>query len=114
MTVLKTAIAASLIFVGSTAMTQDRNDWAFEFRNNSGYAVTQINTRRPDGSWSTNWLRSRIAAGARVNLEFYDANDTRCEVVTRVTFANDEYFEDSVDYCNKDVVIVTDDAMTAA
>lgn len=112
MRIWKAAIAAGVLLCASTALAQDGNDWKFNFQNNSTYGVTAFATQLPSGQWSQNWLSGRLLAGQSKALAFQDSSDTRCKVLTRVTFDNDEYFEDSLDYCNKSTVTVTDSAMT--
>ena len=106
------AAAAGLMFATSGA-TDDGDDYAFNLVNASSVAVTQLNTKRTDGSWSANWLRVRVLPGTTQAMRFAEG-DTRCEIVTRVTFADDTYFEDTVDYCGKETLRVSNRTMTAS
>lgn len=109
----KLAAMAGMIATGTAAMAQDGNDWAVQFVNGSTYTVTAIHTQRTDGQWSANWVRTPIRPSQRVAMNFADPNDTRCQVLTRVTFSNEEYFQEQVDYCAKDYLVVTDEAMSS-
>jgi hypothetical protein len=115
MTHWKAALAAAMIFASATApaMAQGRDgdDWRISFRNSSTYGVTAFATQRANGSWSNNWLRGRVLPGQNIPMTFGDRTDTRCAVRTRVTFDNGEYFEQSINYCNKSALIVTDETI---
>ncbi|HEY0114703.1 MAG TPA: hypothetical protein VGB54_03175 [Allosphingosinicella sp.] len=105
------AAAAGLMFAGSTAIAQDGDDYAFDLYNASSVPVTQLNTRMPSGAWSSNWLRTQVRPGESRPMRFTGGDD-RCEIVTRVTFADDSYFEDTVDYCNKETLTVSNRTMS--
>ena len=103
------AAMAGLMLAGAGA---DGDDFAFDLFNDTKVAVTQLNTKLPNGKWSSNWLKVRVGPGISTPLRFTDPNDTRCEIQTRVTFADGSYFDDTVSYCNKDTLMVTNDEMT--
>lgn len=113
MKILVAAAAAGMLFTGSAALalTQDGDDYSFQLTNRSPVAITQFNTKRSNGSWSSNWLRTQVAPG-QVRAMRFNTGDDRCEVVTRVTFADESYFEDTVNYCGANAISVTDDTMT--
>ena len=109
MTIGMAAAMAGLLLAGSGA---DGDDFAFDLFNHTKVAVTQLNPKLPDGRWSSNWLKVRVGPGISTPLRFTDPNDTRCEIQTRVTFADGSYFDDTLNYCNKDTLIVTNDEMS--
>lgn len=113
MALWKAAIAAAMMFGSAPAMAQGRDgdDWRISFRNSSTYGVTAFATQRANGSWSSNWLRGRVLPGQNLAMTFGDRTDTRCEVRTRVTFDNGEYFEQVINYCNRSALIVTDETI---
>ena len=113
MLIWKAAVAAGIIFAGTTAAAPDDDDWAFTLRNRSNVAVTQFNTKRSNGQWSSNWLRVQVAPGQDQALQFRNMADSRCVITTRVTFADASYFEDDVDFCGKDFVTVNNEEMTS-
>lgn len=103
------AIAAGFLLVGSIA--QDGDDYAFDLFNDSGVVVTQLNTKKTDGQWSSNWLRTTVQPGESRPMRF-NAGDSRCEIQTRVTFADDSYFDRTLNFCDKETLMVTNDEMT--
>jgi hypothetical protein len=113
MLIWKAEAAAGILVAATAAAGPDDDDWSFTLRNRTSVAVTQFNTRLPNGQWSSNWLRVQIAPGQDQPLHFTNMADSRCTITTRVTFADASYFEDDVEYCGKDFVTVNNEEMTS-
>lgn len=96
-----------------TAVASDlyQDDWSFNFFNDSREVVVEFSTVNPNGRWSQNWLDGPLMPGTGLTLSFYDPNDTRCEVTTRVVFGDGSSFEPVVNYCGTATVHVTDTEM---
>lgn len=105
------AIAASLAAAPAAANDLHNDDWTFNFMNDSSLTVMQLTTLSTNGRWSQNWLRAPVQPGTGLTLQFYDRNDTRCEVRTYVRFSDESYYDEVLDYCDAALVIVRDDAI---
>ncbi|ETI65354.1 hypothetical protein C100_02490 [Sphingobium sp. C100] len=102
--------AAMLLAIAPAAHAGDDDDNAFVLVNKSTVDAIQFYTKRKDGSWSNDWLKLPVKPGATRPLKFF-AGDERCEVQTRVVFADASEFNSPVDYCGVTNLIVTDDKM---
>ena len=103
------SLAAACVFTALPATAQDGDDWAFSAYNDSLATIRQINMRSVNGTrWSTSFLRNRLAPGAEVALRFRQ-EDSECEYVVRVTWTNDYYVEDTVNFCDITYLMVDAD-----
>ncbi|WP_333829723.1 hypothetical protein [Pararhodobacter sp.] len=104
------AVLTSAIAV-APALAQDlqKDDWSFNFFNDSSYTVTEFRVAEMSGAFGHNWLGSPMAAGHGLTLEFSDPLDTRCEVLTRVVFHDGSVFDGVVNYCGTAIVRATND-----
>ncbi|QGP80038.1 hypothetical protein [Sphingobium sp. CAP-1] len=103
-------IAATCLAAPATAWANDGDDNAFILINKSTVDAIQFYTKRKDGSWSNDWLKLPVKPGAQRALKFF-AGDERCEVGTRVVFADGSEFNSPVDYCGVTNLVVTDKNM---
>lgn len=104
------ALAAVLSLAAAPAVADNlyNDDWTFNFMNDSSATVVYFATVNPNGQWSKNWLKTAVAAGTGLTLNFYDRGDTRCEVRTYVRFSDQSHFDEVVDYCDIAIVTVRD------
>ena len=104
--------AATLAVTGSAATADDGDDWEFTLVNHSSVPIRQFNGYA-GGAWSSNWLSYQVAPGDSVTLRFDDDATENCVVKTRITFMDDSYFEQDVDYCGMETIHVSDDTIWA-
>ncbi|RYY24186.1 MAG: hypothetical protein EOP62_18005 [Sphingomonadales bacterium] len=105
--------AAAILFACTPVMAQDNNDWKFQLVNHSGVAISAVYTIKRDGKWSSNWIKTLIAPTRTFNMSFYDTQDTRCEIRTRIVFTDGSEYDTPVDYCGITKVIVNDETITS-
>lgn len=103
------AAALAVVFTITTA-AQDQDDYAFTLVNRSSVAVTQFNGFA-GGRWSRNWLDYQVPAGEEKALRFSDNATEDCAVRVRVTFLDESYFEDTVNFCGISHLYVGDRRM---
>ncbi|MAU99073.1 MAG: hypothetical protein CMP81_24855 [Fulvimarina sp.] len=89
-----------------------KDDWSFNFFNDSRQTVTQISTIQRNGEWSRNWLREPMDRGTGLTLSFKDKGDTRCKVRTYVKFTDGSFYDREIDYCGIAIVRVTSKRLT--
>lgn len=105
-------LAATCVLAAAPARADDGDDNAFILVNKSTVDAIQFFTKRKDGTWSNDWLKLPVKPGAMRPLKFF-AGDERCEIRTRVVFADASEFDAPVDYCGTTNLIVTDKNMFA-
>lgn len=108
-----TAMALATLIALPAVAQQDlrQNDWAFNLFNDSSMPVQAFQTEDMSGFLSLNWLNRIVNPGEGLTMEFNDPNDTRCEVLTRVTFQNGAVLDGYIDYCGTGMVQVTNDGL---
>ena len=106
----RVAAAAALVLGTSAATADDGDDYAFVLVNHSSVAVDQFNGFA-GGEWSDNWLSYQVAPGEQQALRFNSDATDACSVRTRVTFTDDSYFEQVVDFCGVEYLHVSDNRM---
>lgn len=106
------ALALSLATGLAPALAQQdlhKDDWSFNFFNDSSFTVTEFRIAERSGRFGHNWLSTPMAAGHGLTMEFSDPLDNRCEVMTRVVFHDGAVFDGIVNYCGTAIVRATDD-----
>ena len=98
---------AAVLLAGTAASAADGDDNAFKLANKSTVPAIQFFTMLKSGKWSNDWLSTPLAAGATRAMHF-NAGDDRCEIRTRVVFADQSEFDTPVNYCDVDNVVLTD------
>ncbi len=83
-------------------------DLAFRLFNSSRVPITNFVMLSASGSSSKNWLRpgESVAPQAFRNMNF--ATGSACRHNTQITFANGARLNQSIDYCRKDILYVSD------
>ena len=106
--------ALGLAFAAAPASAQADGDYyTFDLVNQtSGYTILTFQTGRPNGTYSPDWMPTRVLeAGDNVAMRFYDSEDA-CEYYVKVTFDDGDVFEERLDFCNLEYVVVTDDGIS--
>ncbi|WP_062731188.1 hypothetical protein [Sphingobium abikonense] len=104
------ALCAALLIAAPAAQADDGDDNAFVLVNKSTVDAIQFFTKRKDGTWSKDWLKMPVKPATSRSLKFFEG-DERCEVQTRIVFADASEFDSPVDYCGVTNLIVTDKNM---
>ena len=106
--------AAMLLAVGGAAnATPDGDDYTFTLHNASEQTVLTFQTGKPNGTYSQDWIPTRVLESMDdVNMLFYDSED-ECEYYTKVVMADGTEYEEKIDYCEIEDVYVTDDGFYA-
>jgi hypothetical protein len=95
---------------GSFQTAHAEKSWKFEVANKSTQAVRSFRTQE-DGAWSKNWIRGeRIEPGDTFEMDF-GTDEGDCTVRTRITFVDDSYFDEDIDYCNAEKIDLYDDTL---
>jgi len=95
-------------------MAQDGDDYAWSAYNQSRAEIRQINIRAVNGTrWGQNWLRSRLQPGAEQAMRF-SPRDDQCEYVVRVTWMNNYFVEDTIDFCDMTYLMIDNYAIWAS
>lgn len=102
--------AAALLLTAPAAHADDGDDNAFVLVNKSTVDAIQFFTKRKNGTWSGDWLKLPVKPATTRALKFFEG-DERCEVQTRVVFADASEFNSPVDYCGVTNLVVTDKNM---
>ncbi|MEG8222989.1 hypothetical protein OSJ57_20590 [Sphingomonas sp. HH69] len=103
-------LAAAMLLAAPAAHADDGDDNAFILVNKSSVDAIQFYTKRKNGTWSNDWLRLPIKPATTRALKFNEG-DERCEVQTRIVFADASEFNSAVDYCGVTNLVVTDKNM---
>ncbi len=85
---------AALIASGAAASAES---YQFGVLNKSKLVADGFRTKE-SGSWSSNWLNTKIRPGESWTLDFGHA-DGQCTVRTQIHFTDNTYFDYDVDYC---------------
>lgn len=107
------ALLACLAATAATAATAEQNlykdDWSFNFFNDSSHAVTEFRTTEMSGQFGHNWLITPMDSGHGMTMEFTDPLDGRCDVMTRVVFIDGAVFDRVINYCGTAIVRATEE-----
>lgn len=103
--ILALAVTATVL-VGMSAPAS-AGSWKFELHNKTKSTISSFRTKE-DGSWSENWLNSKVAGGETFEMDF-GSDEGDCVVRTQVTFSDDSYFDYDVDYCKVKALHVYND-----
>lgn len=108
------AIAALTLFAGvAPAMAAepvrqaDGNYYTFDLVNQSDYTIATFHTGEPGGTWSSDWMPTRILeAHDNVAMRFYDSEDA-CIYYVKVVFTDGDEWTERLDFCDLEYVVVT-------
>ena len=106
--------AAMLLAVGGAAnATPDGDDYTFTLHNASEQTVLTFQTGKPNGTYSQDWIPTRVLESFdEVDMRFYNSED-ECEYYTKVVMADGTEYEEKIDYCEIEDVYVTDEGFYA-
>ena len=94
---MKQRLILVLGFLLAASMAQ-ANDYAFKLHNrSSGWVISGFYTFQ-NGSWSRNWLNSRIGAGQFVDMD-WNSNEGSCVVPFRVQWVDYGAEDFKIDWC---------------
>jgi len=98
---------------GSAVAEPDGDDYTFTLYNASSQTVLTFQTARTNGSWSNDWIPTRVLEeNDQVNMRFFDSEE-ECEYNTKVTMADGTEYYETIDYCEIEDVYVTDNGFYA-
>ncbi|WP_395651419.1 hypothetical protein [Brevundimonas sp.] len=106
--------AVLLAAVGGAASAEpDGDDYTFTLYNRSGQTVLTFQTARTNGSWSNDWIPTRVVEdGDDVDMRFFNSED-ECEYDTKVVMEDGSEYYETIDYCEIEDVYVTEDGFYA-
>lgn len=104
------ALAGALALCAAPASAGDGDQFTFEVVNGTTAEVTGMWLRLTNGGWGDNWVRSPIATPGVRMMRFRDT-DARCSIRVRVTFSDGDVFEDDVDFCTIDGILLENDGI---
>ncbi len=98
---------------GAASAQADGDYYTFDLHNEtSGYTILTFQTGRPNGTYSQDWMPTRVLeAGDSVAMRFYDSEDA-CEYWVKVVFDDGDEFEQKLDFCELEYVVVTDEGIS--
>ena len=114
------ALGALALMAGATSASAaepvgqaDGDYYTFDLVNQSDYDILTFHTGEPGGTWSSDWMPTRILeAHDDVAMRFYDSEDA-CEYYVKVVFADGDEFTERLDFCDLEYVVVTNDGIYA-
>ena len=112
-TLLIGALSAFALFAcAAPASAQADGDYyTFDLVNQSDYTVMTFKTGEPGGTYSEDWMPTRIlASGDDVAMRFYDS-EKACEYYVKVTFEDGDAWEEKLDFCDLEYVVVTNEGI---
>jgi hypothetical protein len=108
------ALAALTLLTGASAASAaepvrqaDGDYYTFDLVNQSDYTIATFHTGEPGGTWSSDWMPTRILeAHDNVAMRFYDSEDA-CVYYVKVVFTDGDEFTERLDFCDLEYVVVT-------
>lgn len=107
------AFAALALLCGaapaSAAPVQDGDYYTFDLVNGTPWTILTFQTGEPNGTYSRDWMPSRIlASGDTVNMRFYDSEDA-CEYYVKIVFEDGDAWQQKLNFCELEYVVVNED-----
>lgn len=89
----------------------DGDYYTFDLVNQSSYDILTFHTGEPGGTWSSDWMPTRIlASGDNVAMRFYDS-EKACEYYVKVVFTDGDEWTGRLDFCDLEYVVVNDEGI---
>lgn len=112
------AIAALSLLAGASAASAaepvrqaDGDYYTFDLVNQSDYTILTFHTGEPGGTWSRDWMPTRVLeANDNVAMRFYDSEDA-CIYYVKVVFTDGDEWTERLDFCDLEYVVVTNDGI---
>ena len=93
----------------SAAPKQDGDYYTFTLVNGTPWTILTFQTGEPNGTYSRDWMPTRIlASGDDVAMRFYDSEDA-CEYYVKIVFEDGDAWEQKLDFCELEYVVVNED-----
>ena len=107
------ALAALALLCGaapaSAAPVQDGDYYTFDLVNGTPWTILTFQTGEPNGTYSQDWMPTRIlASGDTVNMRFYDSEDA-CEYYVKIVFEDGDAWQQKLNFCELEYVVVNQD-----
>ncbi len=115
-TMIMGAMAALAMLAGAAPASAepiqaDGDYYTFDLVNQSSYTILTFHTGEPGGTWSSDWMPSRVLeAGDNVAMRFYDSEDA-CEYYVKVVFTDGDEWTGRLDFCDLEYVVVTNEGI---
>ncbi|MFC5344824.1 hypothetical protein ACETK8_02330 [Brevundimonas staleyi] len=112
------AIAALTLLAGASAASAaepvrqaDGDYYTFDLVNQSDYTILTFQTGEPGGTWSRDWMPTRVLeAHDDVAMRFYDSDDA-CDYYVKIVFTDGDEWTERLDFCDLEYVVVTNDGI---
>lgn len=98
-------LAAAACLFASSAAARDGDPFTLEITNTTTAQVTGVYVLQTNNAWSANALRNRVPTPGSVIIRFAPT-DPRCEVKLRITFSDGDVYEEMVDLCSNDGILL--------
>ncbi len=93
----------------SAVPKQDGNYYTFTLVNGTPWTILTFQTGEPNGTYSRDWMPTRIlASGDDVAMRFYDSEDA-CEYYVKIVFEDGDAWQQKLDFCELEYVVVNED-----
>ncbi|MBU1348319.1 MAG: hypothetical protein KKA16_15370 [Alphaproteobacteria bacterium] len=93
----------------SAASVQDGDYYTFTLVNGTPWTIMTFQTGRPNGTYSQDWMPTRIlAAGDDVAMRFRDSEDA-CEYYVKIVFDDGDAWQERLNFCELEYVVVNED-----
>jgi len=103
--------ALGLLCAAVPASAQDGDYYTFDLYNATPWTVLTFQTGRPNGTYSPDWIPTRVLeAGDTVAMRFYDSEDA-CEYYVKIVFEDGDEWVERLDFCNLESVVVSEDGI---
>ncbi|WP_428151190.1 hypothetical protein [Brevundimonas sp.] len=113
-TMIMGAVAALALLAGAApASAQADGDYfTFDLVNQSDYTILTFKTGEPGGTYSEDWMPTRILeSGDNVAMRFYDSDDA-CDYYVKITFTDGDAWEQRLNFCDLEYVVVTNEGIS--
>lgn len=106
------AVLAISILAATPSLARDGDPYTFEVVNGTTAEATGIYLMMRNGQYSRNILTTRLPTPGVRMFRFPNNDDDRCEIRLKVTFSDGDVFEQVIDFCAIDGVLLENTGMT--
>lgn len=116
-TMIMGAMAALSLLAGAASASAepvrqaDGDYYTFDLVNQSDYTILTFHTGEPGGTWSSDWMPTRILeSNDSVAMRFYDSEDA-CIYYVKIVFTDGDEWTERLDFCDLEYVVVTNEGI---
>ena len=102
--------ALGMLLCAAPASAQADGDYyTFDLYNGTPWTILTFQTSRINGSYSQDWMPTRVlASDDTVAMRFKDSED-ECEYWVKLTFEDGDIWQQKVDFCELETLVINED-----